>query len=173
MHPDGHRHPDGPTYIILASIAAPALATIGVPLLATHFFVFYYGVLADVTPPVALAAYAAAGIANRADAREPHRVPAVDGQGAVPFMFAYTPSPVRRLRVDAFSRCDCRHRRDRRALGRIPVATTITRLEQVVLTIGGLILVFNHLWLNVAGMTIVGVTLALNVLRARRSPTPG
>ncbi|MCC6867663.1 MAG: TRAP transporter fused permease subunit, partial [Burkholderiales bacterium] len=53
--------PTTPTYIILASIAAPALATLGVPLLATHFFVFYYGVLADVTPPVALAAYAAAG----------------------------------------------------------------------------------------------------------------
>jgi len=47
-------------------------------------------------------------------------------------------------------------------------ATTITRLDQVVLTIGGLILVFNHLWLNVAGMTIVGATLGLNVLRARR-----
>ena len=50
--------------IILASIAAPALVKLGVPLLATHFFVFYYGVLADITPPVALAAYAAAGMAG-------------------------------------------------------------------------------------------------------------
>ncbi|MCA1974039.1 MAG: TRAP transporter fused permease subunit, partial [Caenispirillum sp.] len=44
--------PTTPTYIILASIAAPALNELGVPLVATHFFVFYYGVLADVTPPV-------------------------------------------------------------------------------------------------------------------------
>ena len=56
--------PTTPTYIILASIVAPALAGLGVPQLATHFFVFYYGVLADVTPPVALAAFAAAGIAR-------------------------------------------------------------------------------------------------------------
>jgi len=64
VHPDGTGVPTTPTYIILASIAAPALGTIGVPLIATHFFVLYYGVLADVTPPVALAAYAAAGIAG-------------------------------------------------------------------------------------------------------------
>jgi TRAP-type uncharacterized transport system fused permease subunit len=49
--------PTTPTYIILAAIVAPALAQLGVPQLATHFFVFYYGVLADVTPPVALAAF--------------------------------------------------------------------------------------------------------------------
>jgi TRAP-type uncharacterized transport system fused permease subunit len=85
--------PTTPTYIILASIAAPALAQLGVPLLATHFFVFYYGVLADVTPPVALAAYAAAGIARS----EPMRTGMTAfrlsmGKALVPFMFVYTPS---------------------------------------------------------------------------------
>ena len=53
-----------PTYIILAAIVAPALYQLGVPQLATHFFVFYFGVLADVTRPVALVAFAAAGIAR-------------------------------------------------------------------------------------------------------------
>lgn len=56
--------PTIPTYIITASIAAPALLKLGVPLLVSHMFVFYYGILADLTPPVALAALAAAPIAK-------------------------------------------------------------------------------------------------------------
>ncbi|WP_299377543.1 TRAP transporter permease [uncultured Kiloniella sp.] len=85
--------PTTPTYIILASIAAPALSEFGVPLIATHFFVFYFGVLADVTPPVALAAYAAAGL-SRAD---PMRTGTTAfrlsmGKALVPFMFIYAPS---------------------------------------------------------------------------------
>ena len=85
--------PTTPTYIILASIVAPALAQLGVPLLATHFFVFYYGVLADVTPPVALAAFAAAGIARS----EPMRTGMTAfrlsmGKALVPFAFVYTPA---------------------------------------------------------------------------------
>lgn len=85
--------PTTPTYIILASIVAPALAQLGVPQLATHFFVFYYGVLADVTPPVALAAFAAAGIARS----EPMRTGMTAfrlsmGKVLVPFAFVYTPA---------------------------------------------------------------------------------
>jgi TRAP-type uncharacterized transport system fused permease subunit len=94
--------PTTPTYIILASIVAPALAQLGVPQLATHFFVFYYGVLADVTPPVALAAFAAAGIARS----EPMRTGMTAfrlsmGKALVPFAFVYTPS----LLFVNFSRC--------------------------------------------------------------------
>ena len=51
-------------YIVLATIAAPALVELGVPLLAAHLFIFYFGIIADITPPVALAAYAGAGIAG-------------------------------------------------------------------------------------------------------------
>ncbi|GGG87354.1 C4-dicarboxylate ABC transporter permease [Salipiger pallidus] len=85
--------PTTPTYIILASIAAPALMDFGVPLIATHFFVFYFGVLADVTPPVALAAYAAAGLARS----EPMTTGTTAfrlsmGKALVPFMFIYAPS---------------------------------------------------------------------------------
>ncbi|HEY6135130.1 MAG TPA: TRAP transporter permease [Rubrivivax sp.] len=85
--------PTTPTYIILAAIVAPALAQLGVPQLATHFFVFYYGVLADVTPPVALAAFAAAGIARS----EPMRTGMTAfrlsmGKALVPFAFVYTPA---------------------------------------------------------------------------------
>ena len=84
--------PTTPTYIILAAIVAPALAQLGVPQLATHFFVFYFGVLADVTPPVALAAFAAAGIARS----EPMRTGMTAfrlsmGKALVPFAFVYAP----------------------------------------------------------------------------------
>lgn len=56
--------PTTPTYIIVALVAAPALIRMGVAPLAAHLFVFYYGALADVTPPTALSAYTAAGIAG-------------------------------------------------------------------------------------------------------------
>jgi len=85
--------PTTPTYIILAAIVAPALASLGVPQLATHFFIFYFGVLADVTPPVALAAFAASGIAGS----EPMRTGMTAfrlsmGKALVPFVFVYTPA---------------------------------------------------------------------------------
>ena len=85
--------PTTPTYIILAAIVAPAMQQLGVPQLATHFFVFYFGVLADVTPPVALAAFAAAGIARS----EPMRTGMTAfrlsmGKALVPFAFVYTPA---------------------------------------------------------------------------------
>ncbi|MFZ5649132.1 MAG: TRAP transporter permease [Bacillota bacterium] len=56
--------PTTANYIVQASVAAPALVALGVPVLTAHMFVFYFGVFADITPPVALAAYTAAGIAK-------------------------------------------------------------------------------------------------------------
>ncbi len=51
-------------YIVLATIAAPVLVKFGVPIIAAHLFCFYYGIMASITPPVAIAAYAGAGIAQ-------------------------------------------------------------------------------------------------------------
>lgn len=56
--------PTTANYVITSTIAAPALLQMGVPVLAAHMFVFYFGIIADVTPPVALAAYAASGISG-------------------------------------------------------------------------------------------------------------
>jgi len=56
--------PTTANYIITSTIAAPALVQLDVPALAAHMFVFYFGIAADVTPPVALASFAAAGIAG-------------------------------------------------------------------------------------------------------------
>lgn len=56
--------PTTANYVITSTIAAPALIQMDVPVLAAHMFVFYFGIIADVTPPVALAAYAASGISG-------------------------------------------------------------------------------------------------------------
>ena len=52
--------PTTANYVITSTIAAPALVQMGVPVLAAHMFAFYFGIVADVTPPVALAAFAGA-----------------------------------------------------------------------------------------------------------------
>ncbi len=56
--------PTTANYVITSTIAAPALLQLGIPILQAHMFVFYYGIIADVTPPVALAAYAGSGISG-------------------------------------------------------------------------------------------------------------
>jgi len=80
-------------YIVLAAVAAPALVLLGIPPLAAHLFVLYYGVLADLTPPVCVAAYAAAGIAG-ADAFKTGLTAFRLGnaKALVPFVFVYAPS---------------------------------------------------------------------------------
>ncbi|MBQ1918429.1 MAG: TRAP transporter large permease subunit, partial [Schwartzia sp.] len=56
--------PTTANYVITSTIAAPALVQMGIPVLAAHMFVFYFGIIADVTPPVALAAYAGSAISG-------------------------------------------------------------------------------------------------------------
>lgn len=85
--------PTTATYIILVSVAAPALGLLGVEPLVAHFFVFYYGVLADITPPVALAAYAAAGIAGSNPFQTGNTAFRLGiAKALVPFVFVYSPS---------------------------------------------------------------------------------
>jgi len=85
--------PTTATYIILVAVAAPALAVQEVQPIVAHFFVFYYGVLADITPPVALAAYAAAGIAGSNPFQTGNTAFRLGiAKALVPFVFVYSPS---------------------------------------------------------------------------------
>jgi len=94
--------PTTATYIILVAVAAPALAVLNVQPLVAHFFVFYYGVLADITPPVALAAYAAAGIAGSNPFQTGNTAFRLGiAKVLVPFVFVYSPSLL--LVADGFS----------------------------------------------------------------------
>ena len=85
--------PTTANYCIMASTCAPILITIGVPQVAAHFFVFYFGIVADITPPVALAAYAGSAIA-----KAPPMKTAVNATKlaiaafVVPYIFAMNPA---------------------------------------------------------------------------------
>lgn len=85
--------PTTATYIVLVAIAAPALGLLGVAPIVAHFFVFYYGVLADITPPVALAAYAGAGIAGANPFKAGNTAfRLASAKALVPFVFVYSPA---------------------------------------------------------------------------------
>ena len=84
--------PTIPNYIITSSIAAPALLELGVPLIVSHMFVFYFGIMADLTPPVALAAFAAAPIAKESGLKIGVRAVQIAIAGfIVPYMAVYAP----------------------------------------------------------------------------------
>ena len=85
--------PTTANYIIMVTVAAPTLVQLGVQPLVAHFFVFYYGVLADITPPVALAAYAAAGMAGSDPFKTGNTAFRLGlGKVLVPFVFVFSPS---------------------------------------------------------------------------------
>ncbi len=85
--------PTIPNYIITSSLAAPALLELGVPLIVSHMFVFYFGIMADLTPPVALAAFAAAPIAKESGMKIGLQAMRVAIAGfIVPYMAVYAPA---------------------------------------------------------------------------------
>ena len=80
-------------YIVLASMAAPAIMKFGVPIMAAHLFIFYFGIIADLTPPVALAAYAGAGIAGADPVKTGMTGLKLALAGfMIPYIFAYNPA---------------------------------------------------------------------------------
>lgn len=88
----GMGSPTTANYVITSTIAAPAIILLGVPDLSAHLFVFYFGIIADITPPVALAAFAAAGVSGG----EPIRTGIQSAKLAIaafiiPYMFVLSP----------------------------------------------------------------------------------
>jgi len=84
--------PSIPAYIITATMAAPALAKMGVPMFVSHMFVFYFGMLANLTPPVALAAFAGAGIAGGNPSKTGIQAVKLALAGfVVPYIFVFSP----------------------------------------------------------------------------------
>ena len=85
--------PTTANYCIMASTCAPILITIGVPKIAAHFFVFYFGIVADITPPVALAAYAGSAIAKSNPMKTGiNATKLAIGAFIVPYIFCMNPS---------------------------------------------------------------------------------
>lgn len=82
--------PTTAAYVVLAALGAPALVELGVPLLASHLFIFYFGCISNVTPPVCLAAFAAAGLTGSPPMRTGLTAMSLAAAGfLVPFAFVY------------------------------------------------------------------------------------
>ena len=85
--------PTTANYCIMASTCAPILIQLGFPAVAAHFFVFYFGIVADITPPVALAAYAGSAIAKSNPMKTGiNATKLAIAAFIVPYIFAYNPS---------------------------------------------------------------------------------
>ena len=149
--------PTSATYIITSIMAAPALVELGVPKLVAHMFVFYFGILADLTPPTAISTYATSSIAG-ADVWRTQwlgMMLALSGF-IIPFSFAYDPAL---LLIDA-SVAHIVWRTLTATLGIVMLGAgligyfrTPTRLwERALLLAGALLLIFPGGWSDTAGL---------------------
>lgn len=155
--------PTTANYVITSTIAAPAVIQMGVPVMAAHMFVFYFGIIADITPPVALAAYAGAGIAKANPmttgvqasklAIAAFIVPYIFVMSPVLLMINATPFNVLQMMVTSIIGMI--------GIGAAVSAFLITRagwLERIIFFAGGLLLIDPGLTTDVigAGLLIVG-----------------
>lgn len=154
--------PTTANYIIMVTVAAPTLVQLGVEPLVAHFFVFYYGVLADITPPVALAAYAAAGMAGGDPFRTGNQAFKLGlAKALVPFVFVFSPSLLLVAKgfnwpdfVITFTGC---------IVGITVLAATLSRYmltrmqpwEQALGYLAALCLVAPGLWISMVGLALM------------------
>lgn len=151
--------PTTANYVITSTIAAPALLQMGVPILAAHMFVFYFGIIADVTPPVALAAYAGAGISGgNALKTGVNASKLAIAAFIIPYMFVLSPDL---LLIDGvtgeliISLCTA-------LVGMIALSSSLigflvaplNMLERIILAAGGLMLIKPGIETDIIGITI-------------------
>lgn len=172
--------PTTANYIIMVTVAQPTLQLLGVAPLLSHMFVFYYGVLADITPPVALAAYAAAGIAQS----NPFRTGTTafrlaSAKALVPFVFVYSPSML--LILPGFTWFDFSVTMVGCILGIFMLATAmigfvykrITMLERLVMGIAALCVIAPTVQSTLIGFVVASPVLIRQVillLKDRKRP---
>lgn len=165
--------PTTATYCIMAATCAPILTRMGVPIIAAHFFVFYFGIVADITPPVALAAYAGSAIAKS----NPMRTAIAATKMAVaafliPYIFCFSPamllidttvSSVIIIYVTAL-------------VGIMAVAaalegylfTDMKIWERIILIVGGIMLISPGVMTDAAGLAVIAVGLILQFISKKK-----
>ena len=168
--------PTTANYIIMVAVAAPILGLLGVQPIVAHFFVFYYGVLADVTPPVALAAYAAAGIANANAFNAGNTAFRLSmGKALVPFVFAFQPALL--LVTDGFTWSAFFLAASGAVLGIWALSSAITgwlfaplwRIERAALVIAAILLVAPQLIATLIGIAILAPIAARQLIGRDRA----
>ena len=168
--------PTTANYCIMASTCAPILVQMGIPMIAAHFFVFYFGIVADITPPVALAAYAGSAIAQG----NPMKTGVTATRLAIaafiiPFVFAYSPAilfvgesilwyEVALIVITA-------------VIGMIGVAAGLSGylvgdmnvVERIATILGGVLLIIPGVWTDIAGIALVAVAVAWQLMQKKRA----
>ncbi len=165
--------PTTANYCIMAATCAPILVQMGVPMVAAHFFVFYFGIVADLTPPVALAAYAGAAIAQA----NPMKTALTStklaiGAFIVPYVFALNPAmlfidttvpEVILICITSF-------------IGMFGVAASLQGYflhdmkwyERIVSAVGGLLLIYPGLVTDAIGLGLVAIMIVIQLLTRKK-----
>jgi TRAP transporter 4TM/12TM fusion protein len=156
--------PTTANYIITSTIAAPALIMLNVHPLAAHMFVFYFGILADITPPVALAAYAGSGIAKSDPMKTGFTATKLAiGAFLVPYIFVYNPAM---LMIDT-TVWSLAHNLITASAGMFGAGVAMigfclapmTWWERVMFFFGGLMLIDPGLWTDAGGFGLLALAL--------------
>ena len=178
--------PSIPAYIITATMAAPALAEYGVPVLVAHMFVFYFGIFANVTPPVALAAFAGAGISGGDPMKTGFAAFKLSLAGfLVPFVFVFDPSllliDVEGLAMNAreyplANMMDVTVVVTTTVIGIVAIsaalegyfATNLNWLFRILIGAAAISLIIPETITDIIGLAIVIVIFALNIIKSRK-----
>lgn len=166
--------PTTANYCIMAATCAPILIAMGVPTIAAHFFVFYFGIVADLTPPVALAAYAGAAIAQANPMKTAFTSTKLAiGAFIVPYVFALNPDMLFLNNPSIFSIVSiC----ITSFIGIFAVSASlqgyfVRRMawyERIICGIGGLLLIYPGLVTDIIGFSLVGIILLLEFVSKRK-----
>jgi TRAP-type uncharacterized transport system fused permease subunit len=165
--------PTTANYCIMAATCAPILVRMGVPLIAAHFFVFYFGIVADLTPPVALAAYAGAAIGQANPMKTAFTATKLAiGAFIVPYVFALNPAMlfVDTTAPEVILICITS------LVGIFGVSSALEGYlfrnmpwyQRILSLVGGLLLIYPGLATDVIGLALVGTTVILQVLGQRK-----
>ncbi len=166
--------PTTANYCIMAATCAPILIKMGVPDLAAHFFVFYFGIVADLTPPVALAAYAGAAIAQANPMKTAFTATKLAiGAFIVPYIFALNPAMlfINTTVSEVILICITS------VIGIFGVSAALEGYfvhnmrwyERVVSAIGGLLLIYPGIVTDLIGFGLVGTILLIQLITRRKA----
>ena len=164
--------PTTANYCIMAATCAPILVRMGVPVLAAHFFVFYFGIVADLTPPVALAAYAGAAIAGANPMKTALQATKLAiGAFIVPYVFALNPAM---LFIDT-SASEVILIVVTSLVGIFGVSSGLQGFifrnaswwERLLSIAGGLLLIYPGLTTDIIGLALVGIVIVIQYLEKR------
>jgi len=169
--------PTTANYCIMAATCAPILIRMGVPAVAAHFFVFYFGIVADLTPPVALAAYAGAAIAQANPMKTAMTATKLAiGAFIVPYVFALNPAmlfvdttawEVITISITSF-------------VGIFAVSAALegyllSHMQwylRIISAVGGLMLIYPGMLTDIIGIALVGLMVVIQFTASRKAAAP-